>query len=156
MTKKPEHPDLTELAEARPAIETAKKLHAFADKMKAERGDMELIALVQREAGRKDWDLVLSAPWLHETREDYKFVFDRAMPLLTLDERKMIAQIVILRRSDVFVQALTDFIQFQHSQGIIAMTGARFGEVAVERLIIVYCGWVSWPRKKRKRRAPSD
>lgn len=114
-------------------------------------GEVEVFALVKRDADAPAWDAIISAPGFADTLDNYRLVGRCIMSALGPPERRIIAQFVILQRDDAFVADLLRSIAFRVTRGTVELGGSSFGGIHVDRLMILHAGRILRTRKRRRR-----
>jgi hypothetical protein len=104
----------------------AEKLRVLEGDIAAERGSLNLFALLEREDLSDRWDLVISAPWAREDEATLKYVADAVKRHLEPAEVTRLSRIVILDADQDPVRAITDTYDVEYGRVEIAQP-ARFG-----------------------------
>ena len=85
-------------------VEKFKKILA---KMKLEKGNVFIFALLKMDELTDKWSVILSAPWAEEDDSDtFKYVFNLIESELTSEEFSSIARVGIFPKTDYFVEFL--------------------------------------------------
>ena len=115
---------------------TIEKLTFIEKKLADEKGDFVLFGLFLREGSPNRWDVVVSAPWLDESRRDsLNFMIKKIQPNLELQEWLMVAMVLILDPSQEFVKEINDEVSVEH--GNVKITDYIFNGMGIERAYII-------------------
>jgi|LGVF01.1.fsa_nt_gb hypothetical protein len=89
-------------------IETEKKL---ADA----RGEFQLFALFLREDASDKWDLLVSAPWIEEDKQEaIKYIASNVQQALDVQELLKLSRIVIIDEKNPALEALQKAMRIEH------------------------------------------
>ena len=117
------------------------KLQAMELEVSEERGEFELFGLVLRAASEDRWDIVVSARWFSQSREDeLRYLSDKLTKALSPDELLKISRIVPMWNRDDFVQEMQKLIQVQH--GLQELEDSEVSSIDVKRALIITSGRV--------------
>jgi hypothetical protein len=91
------------------------KLKEIEREVAEERGGIVLFALFEREELPGKWDLVISAPWVGESRRSaIAYVVEKVRARLDPAEFLSISRIVPLRPTEEFVRAIHQTVRVEH------------------------------------------
>ena len=86
----------------------------------AERGEYDLFALFLREESSNKWDILVSAKWISESKEDaLKYLAQRIQKSFTSSELLQISKIVIIEKNNPALPALLQAISVEHGSAEI-------------------------------------
>ncbi|MEA2489900.1 MAG: hypothetical protein QOH21_1692 [Acidobacteriota bacterium] len=86
----------------------AEKVKSVAQELAAEKGPLNLFALLEREGLANRWDLVISAPWAKKDDGTFQYVADTLKRHLAPSDMTLLARIVVLQADAESVLAITD------------------------------------------------
>jgi hypothetical protein len=95
--------------------ELVEKLTAIEKETSADRGEYDLFALFLREDSSNKWDILVSASWVNDNKEDaLKYLAQKIQNAFTPDELFQISRIVIIERNNPALPALQQAIRVEH------------------------------------------
>ena len=96
------------------------KVTAIEKETSAERGEYDLFALFLREESSNKWDILVSAKWISESKEDaLKYLAQRIQKSFTSSELLQISKIVIIEKNNPALPALQQAISVEHGSAEI-------------------------------------
>ena len=96
------------------------KVTAIEKETSAERGEYDLFALFLREDSSNKWDILVSAKWISESKEDaLKYLAQRIQKSFTSSELLQISKIVIIEKNNPALPALQQAISVEHGSAEI-------------------------------------
>lgn len=96
-------------------IELVEKLKLIEKETSAERGKYDLFALFLREDSSNKWDILVSANWIHDHKEDsLKYLSQKIQKSFTQNELSQISRIVIIEENNPALPALQQTISIEH------------------------------------------
>lgn len=101
-----------------------------------ERGPFILFAPLMRQDTLRQWDLVVSAPWLRGSLlESTKYLSDIIQSKLSIEDVLKLSKIVILDPDNTFVNHLTSTVQVIH--GDVEMKNTSLNGIEVDHAYII-------------------
>jgi hypothetical protein len=99
-------------------------------RMVADKGEFALFAMFLRENAQDVWDLVASAPWTDPADvESYQTFYRYLGKVLSVEEFKGIARVVILNISDPYVRDFCE--QHENRERFVPIRNFSFGKLQV-------------------------
>jgi hypothetical protein len=107
----------------------------------AERGELQLFALVLRENALDLWDLLIVAPWTQvDSLEPYEYVANKLKRFLNREELLQISHIAFPDSDSEWVRVLTHTFQGNgNGVGLIHIGQLNVGNIAVRDLYLFAC-----------------
>ena len=102
------------------------KLAAVEAEIAAERGRLNLFAVLERDDLAERWDLVVSAPWARQDKATLGYIADAVKRHLLPDEMVSLARIVVLPAGEEPVRSINDIYEVEHGR-VELHEPARFG-----------------------------
>jgi hypothetical protein len=116
--------------------ELIEKFKAIEREIADERGGVVLFALFEREDLPGKWDVVISAPWVDDSRrEALDYVIGIAHSRLTREEIISVSKYVLLRPSEEFVREVNKIVQVEH--GLAEVRDLVVNGMAMTRAYII-------------------
>lgn len=104
----------------------ADKLRDLERELAAEKGPLNLFALLEREDLSDRWDLVVSAPWAKQDESTLRYLADAIKRHLAPEEMTLLSRIVILHADENPVRAITETYDVEHGR-VELFEPSRFG-----------------------------
>jgi hypothetical protein len=102
------------------------KLLRLETEIAAQKGPLNLFALLEREDLANRWDLVVSAPWAKGDESTLRYLAEAVGRYLTPEEVTHLSRIVVLEANENPVRALNDTYQVEHGR-VDLVEPERFG-----------------------------
>ncbi len=103
--------------------EIVNKLLAIEKETSAERGEYDLFALFLREESSDKWDIVVSANWINNNKEDVlKYLARKIQKAFTQSELLLISRIVIIEDTNPALPSLQQTVSIEHGSAEIKDT----------------------------------
>lgn len=113
-----------------------KKIIALRDKTLAEKGPLNLFALVQKD-DQENWDLVISAKFFIGKEKEFLEYFVKSLQeALTNQELKSIPRVILLKPDDVFVTNINSAMKVEG--GGTTVENCTFNGILVKKMYLLY------------------
>lgn len=112
------------------------KCFAVAQAIVQEKGQLELLVLLELEEFKGRWDMVMSADWLPESiGETRRFVWGKLRTMLSYAEYSQIAKPIFLHTNEPFVQAFEQLLEENPHQR--EFTDIEINYVEIKRAYVI-------------------
>lgn len=116
--------------------EIVNKLMAIEKETSTERGMYDLFALFLREDSADKWDILVSANWIDNNKEEsLKYLAQRIQKAFAPDELLLISRIVIIEQTNPALPALQQAVSIEH--GFAEIKDFNFSGLEVKHAYLI-------------------
>lgn len=100
------------------------------------KGEYDLFALFLREDSSNKWDILVSAKWISDNKEQaLKYLAEKIQNLFTADELLQISRIVIIEENNPALLALQKSVNIEH--GSAEIKDSNFFGIQIKRAFLI-------------------
>lgn len=112
------------------------KIKEIEQEVSDEKGEFSLFALFLREDAEESWDLLVSAPWIENNKEEsLKYIANKVQEKLSSDEIVKISRIVIIDDKNPALSAIQKAMHVEH--GLAEIKDSVFFGLPVKHAFLI-------------------
>lgn len=119
--------------------EIINKLRVIEKETSVERGEYNLFALFLREDSSNKWDILVSASWIDNNKEEaLKYLAQKVQKAFTKTELSQISRIVIIEENNPALPALQQVVSIEH--GAAEIKDSNFFGLQIKHAFLITSG----------------
>ena len=132
--------------------ELVEKLRRMEKAISRRKGGVELFALFLREGSPRQWDLLVSAPWITRNKKDgLRYISNMVQQQLSSYELHQISRVAIIEDSEPALQAFQQAIKNEH--GVAELVNCSIFGLQVEHAYLITSQSLKAKKRTKKKTA---